>query len=261
MSIFIDRLQFLGLNEREVRVFTALATFGRMNMTKIASRSNLPRTTVDAIMRRLVTQGLASKEKVRGHYEYFVDTNNLADTLDWIEKRFRADSDTHKEEKQVLEPVHIPVEEQEFQTRDTFDCRKVYDKYRGDRVKLLFSIGHDDVGAMMIRFANYISESIAYGFKLEVLTSSDVADALLDTDKVPVPKNAGDIRLNVVPATYSMGAHDMFIFRDSVLLFNAYTNMVDHIEKGTIVESSRHLLEIACETGWSIDLTAWLNKN
>lgn len=269
MTIVIEKLRFLGLNDREIRVFTTLSAFGRMNMTKIASRSQLPRTTVDAIVRRLVAQGLVQCEQVRGHQEYLVDTNSVADTLEWIEKRFRGGSaDTNTEPTTVptgasaaVETLRSPLNQKVVSyTRDTFDRATAFEKYRGDRVKLLFSVGQDTNEEMLARFSGYVRDSIRYAFKLEILTSSDIADALLGYEGIPIPNRSGDVRLNVVPASYSTGAHDLFIFRDSALLFNAYTHVVDHIEEKAIVDLSRHLLEIACETGWSVDLTTWLNK-
>lgn len=250
MSFLIDRLQFLGLNEREIRVFTSLATFGRMNMTKLASRSSLPRTTVDAIVRRLQKQGLVSQERVRGHYEYFVNADDIANSLDWMEKRFRTDTkEGHKSDENIVK-----------ETKKLEIPKDITSKYAGDRVKVLLSRGYEDMEECVRRFVKYLKVSIENNYKLEVLLSASIADALMGRKDIPLPPSGEAVRLNVVPTLYSTGMHDMFIFRDSVLLVNTNSKMQEHIEHMTVVDMSRHLIEIACETGWSVDLIAWLNK-
>ena len=255
----MDKMQFLGLNEREVKVFTALSTFGRMNMTKIASRADLPRTTVDAIVRRLYKQGLVSKEKVRGHFEYFVNTEKVADTLDWIEKRFRtSECSEHKSEN--IEEVYSDDEKNVIKNVGADAVKTIAEKHRGDRVKLLFSLGQKNLEECILRFSKYTHLAILNDMKLEVLISSYVADALVGEKGIPTPPRADMVRLNIVPSSYGNAPQDMFIFRDSILLISTSKEGREYISQGSMVDLSKHLIEIACETGWSVDLVAWMNK-
>ena len=265
MTFLIEKLKFLGLNDNEVRVFTTLATFGQMNMTDTASRSGLPRTTVDAIVRRLIEQGLLISKQVDGHNEYFVSAEELADTLDWIEKRFRPNTgafyneydDNEKEKKENKNDEKIVIDQK------TLDEIKVFaDAYKGDRVKMLLARGHTDMDVCIDRFIAYVETAIAHTFKFEVMLASTIADAILERrEEIPLPEKSRYIRLNVVPARYSDATHDMFIFRNALYLLHADSGVRESIIHPTVVETSKHLIEIASETGWSVDLTTWVHRD
>ncbi len=256
MDFIVDKFKLLGLNPREIKVFTALATFGRMNMTKIASRSQLPRTTVDAIVRRLVKQGLVTEEKVRGHLEYVMNPEDVANKLDWVEKRLRPKDEIHKgeihknDEKNVIMDIECDNIEQELHV------------YFGDRVKLLFSHEYGDENSLVDRLIRYIDMAIRADLKLEILLSTKTADALRDREhEVPVPKDSNAIRLNIVPSSYGTISTDLFVLRDAVLLSNPSAKRAEKILHKDTVETSKHLLGVACETGWSINLVAWIREN
>lgn len=53
-----DSFEVLGLSKRESAVYFSLCIFGPLSITKIGQRSALPRTTVDAIVRRLSKRSL-----------------------------------------------------------------------------------------------------------------------------------------------------------------------------------------------------------
>ncbi len=264
MDFVIDKLQFLGLNEREVKVFTALATFGRMNMTKAATRANVPRTTVDAVMRRLVKQGLVFKERVNGHYEYFVNTDEVANTLDWIERRFRADQDqdgtVSVKESQEYEEKRKYDENIVSKGDEKVTFGELAKKHAGDRVRLLFSRGQNGREESVLRFSKYVAVSIENNLKLEILIDSTIADALIEKGSTPMPPQSNMVRLNIVPALYGVAVEDVFMFSDSLLLVNTERNECRKVQERVLVDLSKHLLDIACETGWSVDLTAWMNK-
>jgi len=252
MDFIVDKFTLLGLNEREIKVFTALATFGRMNMTKIASRSQLPRTTVDAIVRRLLKQGLISEEKVRGHLEYVMNPEDVANKLDWVEKRLRPknkDNLVKNDDKNVISKAGFETIERElFQ-------------HAGERVKLLFSHEYGDVYLCVDRLVQYIRLSVKAGSKLEILLSIATADALRGKGgDILIPQDKNAVRLNVVPASYGTVSTDMFIFRDVLLLGSPTTGVVEKIQHREIVEASKHLLNVACETGWSVNLVAWFDE-
>lgn len=220
-------------------------------MTKIASRSQLPRTTVDAIVRRLLKQGLITREKIRGHVEYEMKPEEVADKLDWIEQRLRpqAENATNDENIVISEKYMDAV-------------RKEMKMHEGERVKLMFSHNGDDRKESVSRLISYIGFAVEDKCKFEVLLSTTIADNLRDREvEVTLPRDANAVRLNVVPASYGSTDFDMLIFRDCILLVNPTKKTAELVRHTTVVEMSKHLLGVACETGWSINLTAWLNEN
>lgn len=265
MSFLIEKLRFLGLNDREIRVFTAFATFGKMHMSKAASRAGLPRTTVDAIVRRLLEQGLVSKERVGGHYEYFVNSGDVADTLDWIEKRFRPNTGAffnEYDEQEEVEGSGLKKSDENIVTvaKNIEILRSLSKQYSGDRVRLLFSKSNEGVTDCAKRLARYLNISLELSLLLEVMIPAHIADALLYESEFPVPTRADAVRLNIVPTLYSTALHDMFVFRDSVFLVTVHTGSVEQVTHPTVVDLSKHLVDMASEVGWSVDLVAWLNK-
>ncbi len=244
MNFVVDKLSFLGLNEKEIKVFTAISTFGCMNMTKISSHSGLSRTTVDAIVRRLLKRKLIFKKKIGKHYEYFVDLNKVADSLAWIEKRLRL--------KKVDEKREVSV----CSTEDTL--KNICDVHSGDRLRLLLSIVGEDIEDVVNRFVSYSNVVVANNMNFEVLVCSAVADALRENkSKMHFLNDVSSFILNIVPSVYCDYVGDIFIFRDKVLLVNPLNNNIEHIEHEKIVELNKHLVTIACETGWSVSLKAW----
>lgn len=57
MDEFIKNLELIGLRKREIKVLTTLHVFGELSVTKLAGRAKLPRTTTEAILRRLNERG------------------------------------------------------------------------------------------------------------------------------------------------------------------------------------------------------------
>ncbi len=261
MDFIVDQLKFLGLNNKEVQVFTAISTFGRMNMTQIASRSSLARTTVDAVVRRLLKQGLISKEKVQGHYEYSVILDDVADKLDWIEKRLRpTDSCQLKNEDGNI----VLQNDENIVTKEV--VRNIVNDsmcfYSGDRVRLMLSHGHGDIDEIVKRFAMYVELAIRNSLMFEILLCAKVADAVNEgVVGICSPDDVNAVRLNIVPSTYCVAQTDMLIFRDSILIINPGKETTEKIEHKTIVEINKHLIDIARETGWSVNLVAWLNRS
>jgi hypothetical protein len=205
-------------------------------------------------------QGLISKEKVRGHFEYFVNSDDVANELDWIEQRFRPGHGVYYNSRKDDE-LYSDDEKNVIKKVGKEDVKSIAGLHKGDRVKLLFSRGFGGVDECVLRFAKYAHLSIENDMKLEVLLSNEVADALIEQGGIPTPPRADMIRLNIVPSSYGTAYQDMFIFRDSVLLINTHKDGREHISQGTVVDLSKHMLNIACETGWSVDLVSWLNKD
>jgi hypothetical protein len=236
MDFLVDKLRFLGLNEREVKVFTTISAFGRMKMTKIAARSGLPRTTVDAI------------EK---HYEYSVELNRVADTLDWLENRLRPRNTLEKE-------IDTVNDEKIVINKDTYSIESSFKERSGDRTRILIARTPDGLDDAHRRINEYVGHAAATGTKLEMLVCSQVADAVQKRGVGTVTwKDPNLIRLNVVPAAYCAFHADTIIFPDRVLIRDIYSGAVQGIRGDAVVETMKHLLSIASETGWSVNVSAW----
>ncbi len=240
MDFVLDQLKFLGLNKNEVQVFTAIATFGRMNMTKISSYSNLPRTTVDAIVRRLVKQGLVFKKRIGKHNEYYVDLNEMANKLNWIEKRLRS-----KKEEYVCN------------TKD--ELKGVCSLHAGDRAHLLLSYGDGNLKKNVDRFVFYSKVIAENNMKFEVMLCSATANAVRDNKSSFTNTMHESLILNIVPTSYCNALTDVFVFRDKILLTNLDKKEVKIFDDKNIVELNKHLIKVASEVGWSISLNSWLN--
>jgi predicted transcriptional regulator len=256
VSFLIDKLNFLGLNEREIKVFTTLSTFGRMKMTKIASRSGLPRTTVDAVIRRLITQGLVFQETIGKHFEYSVGAEAIADTLNLIEKGFRPRM-TNFVESRNNDENNVNV----LLTTGDSDCIKSsFDERRGDRTRVLLARTREGLQNAVDRFLEYVTHAAHTGTVLEILTCSHVADEIQRVGVRDVSwTDPNLIRISIVPGAYCQTIADTVVFPDRIILRNIEGDGLTLIHEPHIVEILKHLVEIACESGWSVNLSTLLN--
>jgi hypothetical protein len=242
-------------------------------MTKVAERSGLARTTVDAIIRRLIDQGLVSRAKVGGHWEYEVGLDDVADKLDWIEQRLRPETDaeyksgtdvtTVENTEKLLEGEPPMVENDEKVVISGEAAQKVVERefglHDGERVRILLARSMSGVDESVARLAKYIEFSAVYQLKLEILACSHVGEALQEKRKcIPLPPNPDLVRLNMVPTAYCKADSDMIIFRDVACIIHVASGTVERVTALNIVEAMKHLLDIASETGWSINMSAWL---
>jgi DNA-binding MarR family transcriptional regulator len=81
MEFVINQLKLLDLNDREIKVFVSLITFGQMNMSDLSRKANLSRSTVQAVVGRLSEQGIVEARQVRKHKEYLVNTRQVTRKL------------------------------------------------------------------------------------------------------------------------------------------------------------------------------------
>lgn len=254
MAFVTEQLALLGLNEREVRVFTALATFGRMNMSKIAGRAGLPRTTVDYIVRGMVDQGLVTREMVGGRQEYAVVLTDVADRLDTLEQRLRpqdgAEQGTKDDEKIVTcTPLdaHARVE-QAFVNHD------------GDRVSIL--LGELATNAeRVVALEHYLTYARRSSAKLEVLTSMNVANTMSAYAKdLLFLISSRTVWLSLLPPSFCLEGVDMLVFRDEVLAIDHRKQRLERITGGLGIEAIKHLLFVARETAWNVDTRTFLEE-
>jgi predicted DNA-binding transcriptional regulator len=282
VKFLVDQLKFIGLNDREVRVFTALSTFGRMNMTKISSRAGLSRTTVDAIVRRLVGQGFITCERVGGHFEYSVQLDEVAQKLEWLLQRLRpvalaAESSTPAAAVPVVQAVQLTnvgelpehpslgaavSPETSIQGHEALDelVHDMFQAHRGDRATLL-------VATLLTgekryeRFAHCLTRARDSSVLLEVLATTDVARSLsLHAPGILRLLPEYDIRLNFLPPSFCIEHTDILAFRDRVLVVDHRVEAVESIDSARVVATINHLLRVSREAGWGMDLRMWLES-
>jgi DNA-binding Lrp family transcriptional regulator len=259
MEFLVDQFKFLGLNDREIKVFTTLATFGRMNMTKISSRSGLSRTTVDAIVRRLVVQGLVTQERVGGHQEYSVKLKELAERLDWIEKRLHPESLVKGTD---ASSVCLPSTgiEQEMCGHEGIHTvvAETFVQHARERVVMLLST-MAVTEERMRRFEHCVGFARHAEVKLEILTTTDVANSLsVYAKEILALLSVYDLKLHFLPPSFCFEHVDVVAFRDTVLLINQRADTVEQATSVHTVLAFNHLLRVAREVGWSMDMKMWV---
>lgn len=276
MTFLVDQLRFLGLSNKEVRVFTALSTFGRMNVSKTAKRAGLPRTTVDYILKGLTEQGVVLKERVGGHFEYSVQLEKVADTLDSIEKRLRpgcapeerrveSETDAGAAHDQGMVPA-LPQSEPDPQLVDgplTHEmlhevAEHEFAVHEGERVTMLTAqlVSSEK---RMERFEHCLVHARQAGVKLEMLTTTEVAGHLSQyTAEILALLTAYDLRMNFLPPSFCIEQTDVVAFRDVVLIVDHHAEAIERITGMREVALIKHLLHVAREAGWGMDMKTWL---
>jgi DNA-binding MarR family transcriptional regulator len=254
MGFVIEQLKLLGLNGREVRVFTTLSTFGRMNMTLLGSRAGLPRTTTDSIIRRLLKQGLVVSERVEGHKEYRVDLADVSDKLASLNKKIHSNDIPGEYTNDENNVTSLADSDRDHARRTLL---QYFSHYQGERAQILLGIGAGDEGSLK-RFLLYVEHATAFHIKVEIIVCRRVLDRLTKSVHGLHALTRGIVRLNIVPAGYCTNVNDMVLFRDRAVLVNPSLVSVDQITSPQTVEALRQLTAIACESGWSIDLSALL---
>lgn len=274
MTFLVDQLRFLGLSDKEVRVFTALSTFGRMNVSKTAKRAGLPRTTVDYILKGLSEQGVVLQERVGGHFEYSVQLEKVADTLDSIERRLRPGCVPG--ERAVGEPYSKggakdaaspslntetnPQLVDGFANHDMLHEVAEYEfsSHEGERV-IMLTAQLVSSQKRMERFEHCLVRARQAHIKLEMLTTTEVAANLSEyATEILALLTAYDLRLNFLPRSFCIEQTDVVAFRDVVLIVDHHADVIERIAGMREVALIQHLLHVAREAGWGMDMKMWL---
>ncbi len=248
MQFLTDQLTLLGLKKGEVRVFTVLATFGRMNMTTLARRSGLPRTTVDYMVRGMVERGLVVRDQIGGHGEYSVPLAKVASELDRLERKLVV----YPLDKKNDEKVDINVENLCPSIGSSFAA------HRAERVTLFLArLATDTIRSRHLE--QYFSFAREHQVKLDLLTTRDVAEGLsLYATELLALVSCLELRLHMLPTTFCIENVDVITFRDEVLIISPDTLSKERVSDFMSVEVMKHLLIIARETAWSVDFDLYL---
>jgi predicted transcriptional regulator len=272
MEFVVDQLRVLGLSDKEVRVFTALSTFGRMNITDTAKKSGLPRTTVDAMMRRLVEQGLVSRERVGGHYEYVVKLDEVAEKLDWVKRCLQgntcdvpareggAPNRASEQGASLVGVVNGVANAERIDVHEGMHAllEKTFTAHKGDRALMLCSALITEKKRME-RFEHCLSHAKNAELHMEILMTTDISEQLSQYAKeLLVHLTAYDLRLNFLPASFCIEHTDLLAFRDVVVVVDHHAELTVRIESQRVVDIINHLLRVAREVGWGMDMKMWL---
>ena len=111
----------------------------------------------------------------------------------------------------------------------------------------------------MTRFEHCIGYARKARVKLELLTTTDVAKGLSPHAKEILSLLVlYDLRLNFLPPSFCFDYIDVLAFRDVVLLINQHTEHAEQVVGTDQVLVYNHLLRVAREAGWGMDIRMWL---
>lgn len=96
-------LEKFGFNEKQQRVYIALAEAGKVTATELSRRTNVPRATLYAILDSLSERGVVSREQTRGSALFVV--NNPEAFVRLVEQEKNVLSEKDKAAKDIVDMV------------------------------------------------------------------------------------------------------------------------------------------------------------
>jgi len=267
MQFLTDQLQFLGLKENEIRVFTALATFGQMKISGIVRKSGVARSTIVGMLPRMLEQGVVREVIVQKHYEYTVNLEEVANKLDWLEQRLRnkrLDDTAPTEEGADATTTNTTKEQGGVATREapsaTASIAETFVQYAGTRMQLL--LARDDAETLehtLTRAEEYLSYITKNNMQAVLITCPTIAEYLqkgLSQDALPT--EAHRVRIHVVPQAHCATEYDIIAFHGTVLLCGIHNHTITALATPAAVETYNHLLRVARGVGWSVSAKEWV---
>ncbi len=255
VQFLTDQLQFLGLNAREIRVFLALVTFGRMKMTIISSRANVARTSVHSIVGRLERQGIVTREKVGKHWEYLIDTEAVAQKVALLQSKLLP-INAQSVNGRVLEGDKITHSINDFDS----EIEQYFLSHKGERASILLSVlgtGRERV----VEFEHCLQVAIKAQSRIELLTCDHVANDFSQHAREMLTLLSNyELRLNILPSAYCLSGVDLIAFRDIAIALDHHTRKIEVLQAPIAVVAVNHLMFVARETGWNIDLRVFLES-
>ncbi len=84
-------LELLGLDEKEYKIIEALKTGGALRPVDIARKTEVGRTTVNFLLKKLQLRGILVHDKIKNHYEWRInDENQIKNRLEELFRFFNA---------------------------------------------------------------------------------------------------------------------------------------------------------------------------
>jgi predicted transcriptional regulator len=247
MDFLTDSLALLGLRKKEIRVFMALYTHGELSMSRIARKSNLPRSTAVSIVERLLSQGIIQErkggdEKGEKRSVYFLDLIILAKKIEHLTQKLYKGIHTLSAEKKL--------EEEKEQGKTYFP---IIERHKGERVQILLSqSGECGREKAQERGFSYIKKCQKEGVKGVCITCPITADALEKKMREEVSNQKEFLRIHRVPFTYCTASYDVIVFHNEALLISLYTSEILYENTEGVVDILQHLLRITRAIGWSV---------
>ncbi len=96
-------LEKFGFNEKQQRVYIALAEAGKVTCTELSKRTNVPRATLYAILDSLIERGVVSREQTRGSALFLI--NNPEAFVRIVDREKNVLSDKDKAAQDIIEMV------------------------------------------------------------------------------------------------------------------------------------------------------------
>lgn len=245
MAFVTDQLSLLGLNTREVRVFTALATFGPQKVSKVAARSGMPRTTADYILRSLVKQGIVTREKLKGRHQYRVDLNDVSLRLDALKERLGTPETQ----------VNARSNEKTVTTSDEkIDVATLAKQYAGDRISILLG-DVADTGVRLDVLRAYVAAAAGCDVRAELFMSTHTSRLMREySDLLHETAWMARTSLLVLPRFFLDGI-DVFLVRDAAYALRVGDATAEVVRGTHSLEAYKALVISAREAGWPFNPT------
>lgn len=184
MKGLVENLQLLGLNEKEANVYLAILSIGKSNVTDIAKKAGLKRTTLYEYLENLLKQGLIYKTVTNKRTYYLPEApNKIVSMLD----RKKVEIDETKEkvgvfipelEKMYAQAYHKPVI-RFFEGRD--GLREVYWKMLNTS-KTVYSIFSPD------NFFNLFSADENHSLLMQLFNQGGMMRSFVEKTQDPRPE-------------------------------------------------------------------------
>lgn len=93
-------LKILGLEDKEAVIIQTLKDFGRLRPVDLAKKTGVNRTTINFLLKKLLTQGLINKVKIKGHYEWLINDDKIKKLIGNLYSYFNAED--------IAETIQLP---------------------------------------------------------------------------------------------------------------------------------------------------------
>ena len=104
--------EHLGFNQKEEKVYLALAEYGNAAAAQLSKLTGIPRATVYSVVESLIEKGIISREETRGTTIFF--TNNPSAFVRLVEKEKEQNTRREETAKELVSLLAPYIESKEF---------------------------------------------------------------------------------------------------------------------------------------------------
>lgn len=267
MYKFTENLHILGLRKKEIAVYTTLSVFGTLNVTKIAQRAKVSRTTAGPILKRLKEKGLVREVRIGGHNEW--KANDVVKVRGRVNTAF--DELQSKIVPGILGPILESIDAKDIGIKVFRGKKQLYEAYKNiaqkPHRKMLGIQGAQFVGDYKKRVFERQSEMAAHRMLAEndviyegVMTKESLMMCYeLDTQYL---KSAFGRAMNVylVPREVVDFAGEIVILENIVLFSIPKDMLMISVEHPVIVKALQSFFNILKQTGSKLDTYKFLQE-